>query len=299
MNLTKTDQLQNDGYLLYYKVGLFRNKWSQVYYKLHSDSNFEWFLNKKTKKPDGSVNLKNSVPDICIGPQTRLLPFKKPNLEKGWNQSQLIGIAENKKVYYFYFKTIDNLKQWLSKVINKFPSNDKETFTSSPYFSKNGKEVRVDHNITSVYNSLDQYLGLYGFGWHFWLYSNEDAPVYGDLMNCHESNHSVQHDETNNHHSHNIDDIHNSASNNDENHNHQDISNNNDCNAAATHTDNHNSTHNHGDFGCYNHSSHDNGITNTYSTIDYSSGISGGGGGEGFSSSDCGGGGGWSSGGGF
>uniref|UniRef100_A0AC34FAG3 PH domain-containing protein n=1 Tax=Panagrolaimus sp. ES5 TaxID=591445 RepID=A0AC34FAG3_9BILA len=304
MDLTKTDQFQNDGYLLHYKAGLFRDKWCQVYYKLHSDSNFEWFNNKKSKKAEGSVNLKNSAPNICIGPQTRLLPFKKPKLEKGWNQNQLIGIAKDKKVYYFYFKTIDNLKQWLSKVINKFPSNDKgmfilldwpfftewfaETFTSSPYFSKNGKEIRVDHNVTTVYNSLDQYLGLYGFGWHFWLYSNENAPVYGDLMNCHESNHSVQHDETNNHHSYNIADKYNSGCNNDNNQRTSYIpNNNNDNNAAAAHTHNHNSTHNHGDFGCYNHSTYDYGTTHTYNTTDYSSGFSSGGG---FSSSDCGGG---------
>uniref|UniRef100_A0A914ZAT4 PH domain-containing protein n=1 Tax=Panagrolaimus superbus TaxID=310955 RepID=A0A914ZAT4_9BILA len=174
-------QLDNDGYLFYYKFGLFQNKWNQIFYKLHSHCIFDWFYDEKFKKPSGSVNLKNVAPYICIGPQTRLIPFKKPKLEKGWNQNQLIGIVKDRTVHYFYFKSIDNLKQWLSKVINKFPSDAKDTYTSSPYFSKNGQEIRVDHNITTIYNSLDNFLGLYGFGWHFWLKNNKDAPVYGNF----------------------------------------------------------------------------------------------------------------------
>uniref|UniRef100_A0AC35F647 Uncharacterized protein n=1 Tax=Panagrolaimus sp. PS1159 TaxID=55785 RepID=A0AC35F647_9BILA len=212
----------------------------------------------KLKTPSGSVNLKSVAPYICIGPQTRLIPFKKPKLVNGWNQNQLIGIVKDKTVHYFYFKSIDNLKQWLSKVINKFPSDFKDTYTSSPYFSKNGKEIRVDHNITTIYNSLDNFLGLYGFGWHFWLQSNKSAPVYGNFNNCHESNHSVQHHETHNQHSHNIFDKKNHGDNNDNNNSlfHQDdikSDYNTECHVKI-YANNHRSTHNHGDFGCYNHS---------------------------------------------
>uniref|UniRef100_A0A914Y5R2 PH domain-containing protein n=1 Tax=Panagrolaimus superbus TaxID=310955 RepID=A0A914Y5R2_9BILA len=116
--------VQFDGMIHYYKRGWMSNKWNIVYAKLWSDSTLEWFSSKGSDKPLGTVYLGNLVPFICIGPQIRKVPSKKPKVESTWDKNFLMAVASDQKaatVHWFYFDNGNNLRKWIAEITKTLP----------------------------------------------------------------------------------------------------------------------------------------------------------------------------------
>uniref|UniRef100_A0A914ZAF0 PH domain-containing protein n=1 Tax=Panagrolaimus superbus TaxID=310955 RepID=A0A914ZAF0_9BILA len=116
--------VQFDGMIHYYKRGWMSNKWNIVYAKLWSDSTLEWFSSKGSDKPLGTVYLGNLVPFICIGPQIRKVPSKKPKVEATWDKNFLMAVASDQKaatVHWFYFDNGNNLRKWIAEITKTLP----------------------------------------------------------------------------------------------------------------------------------------------------------------------------------
>ena len=133
--------VQFDGMIHYYKRGWMSNKWNIVYAKLWSDSTLEWFSSKGSDKPLGTVFLGNMVPFICIGPQIRHIPTKKPKVEATWDKNFLMAVASDQKastVHWFYFDNGQNLRKWIAEITKTLPR------LSTPYQYR-----RREHGIDS------------------------------------------------------------------------------------------------------------------------------------------------------
>uniref|UniRef100_A0A914PJP8 PH domain-containing protein n=1 Tax=Panagrolaimus davidi TaxID=227884 RepID=A0A914PJP8_9BILA len=116
--------VQFDGMIHYYKRGWMSNKWNIVYAKLWSDSTMEWFSSKGSDKPLGTVFLGNMVPFICIGPQIRKVPTKKPKVEATWDKNFLMAVASDNRastVHWFYFDNGQNLRKWIAEITKTLP----------------------------------------------------------------------------------------------------------------------------------------------------------------------------------
>uniref|UniRef100_A0A914PFF3 Uncharacterized protein n=1 Tax=Panagrolaimus davidi TaxID=227884 RepID=A0A914PFF3_9BILA len=111
--------VQYEGIVHYYKNG-----WIVVYAKLWSDSTLEWFQSKGSDKPIGSILLGSVLPYICIGPQVRKIPSKKPRVESSWTKELLMAIAMDQRADYvnwFYFDNGGNLRNWVSNIMQTLP----------------------------------------------------------------------------------------------------------------------------------------------------------------------------------
>uniref|UniRef100_A0A914YMZ9 Uncharacterized protein n=1 Tax=Panagrolaimus superbus TaxID=310955 RepID=A0A914YMZ9_9BILA len=116
--------IQFDGLVHYYKNGWLSNKWIVVYAKLWSDSTLEWFQSKGSDNPIGSILLSSVIPYICIGPQVRKVPSRKPRLEVTWMKELLMAIAMDQRandVHWFYFDNGNNLRKWVSNIVPTLP----------------------------------------------------------------------------------------------------------------------------------------------------------------------------------
>ena len=116
--------VQYEGIIHYYKNGWLSNKWIVVYAKLWSDSTLEWFQSKGSDKPIGRIPLSSVIPYICVGPQVRKIPSRKPRLESTWSKELLMAIATDQQainVHWFYFDNGSNLRNWISNIMQSLP----------------------------------------------------------------------------------------------------------------------------------------------------------------------------------
>uniref|UniRef100_A0AC35ETL3 PH domain-containing protein n=1 Tax=Panagrolaimus sp. PS1159 TaxID=55785 RepID=A0AC35ETL3_9BILA len=126
--------IQHNGYIKFYKKGIFKSKWIQVYFVLYSDSTFKWFKEAKDEKPLGSIFLKDMISHICIGKQIDKISSKKPPILEVWDPMLLIAIPENenaKNVSWFYFESLASMTKWLNEIICTLPKRHRQLFEST------------------------------------------------------------------------------------------------------------------------------------------------------------------------
>lgn len=94
--------------------GVFKDTWEARYFKFFDDGILEMYEDKKDKKPDLTVNLRDVCNYLCVGHFTKNVPAK-PKLPPHSNPALLLCFPRDAKrdpdeIVWVMFSSMDQLK---------------------------------------------------------------------------------------------------------------------------------------------------------------------------------------------